>query len=69
MQALLIRMTGFVIRIAPIGVYALLYPVLVKSMEGLVMPYVYMVVCCLPILHGAADRQSQEEYGYPRRSD
>ena len=62
MQALLIRMTGFVIRIAPIGVYALLYPALVKSMEGLVMAYVYMIaalitgsvlymiVCCLPIL-------------------
>lgn len=62
MQAILIRMTGFVIRIAPIGVYALLYPVLVKSMEGLVMAYVYMIaalmtgsilykgICCFPVL-------------------
>lgn len=62
MQAILIGMTGFVIRIAPVGVYALLYPVLVRSMGGLVIAYVYMIaslvtgsilymgICCFSVL-------------------
>lgn len=61
-QAILIKITGFVIAIAPIGVYALLYPVFVKSMAGLVLTYVYMIlaliigslvymaICCYPVV-------------------
>lgn len=63
LQKICFRMTEFVIKVAPIGVFALLYPIAAKSISHIVLAYVYMVgalilgsllymaFVCLPILH------------------
>ncbi len=63
LQKICIQMTNFVIRVAPIGVFCLLYPIAAKSFSHIVLGYVamigalilgsliYMAVVCLPTLH------------------
>lgn len=63
LQKICITMTGFVIRLAPIGVFCLLYPIAAKSFAHVVLGYVamitalvigsliYMAAVCLPVLH------------------
>lgn len=61
-QEILIKIANFIMHLAPIGVFCLLYPVVAKSMTNLITVYVqmicmmilgsliYMVVCSIPLL-------------------
>lgn len=62
-QQICIRMTNIIMRIAPLGVFCLLYPVVSKNLSGVVTAYIqmtvaliigiviYMVCCSIPVLY------------------